>query len=72
MAISIRDVAKKINLSITTVSRALDGYDDVSEETRNKVLRTAAEMGYIPNRAARQLRRKRTPLLPHSRTTEGC
>jgi LacI family transcriptional regulator len=60
MAISIRDVAKKINLSITTVSRALDGYDDVSEETRNKVLRTAAEMGYIPNRAARQLRRKRT------------
>lgn len=58
MAITIRDVAKKLNISITTVSRALDGYDDVSEETRQIVVQTAHEMGYIPNQAARQLRRR--------------
>lgn len=57
---TIRDVAKRLNLSITTVSRALDGYSDVAEDTRQKVIETAQEMGYVPTRAARQLRRKRT------------
>jgi len=57
--VRIRDVAKQLNLSITTVSRALDGYDDVAEQTRQLVVRTAQEMGYTPNRAARQLRRRR-------------
>jgi LacI family transcriptional regulator len=59
MTVTIREVAKRLNLSITTVSRALDGYDDVAEETRQLVIRTAREMGYTPNRAARQLRRKK-------------
>lgn len=56
--VRIRDVARQLNLSITTVSRALDGYNDVAEHTRQLVVRTAQEMGYTPNRAARQLRRK--------------
>ncbi len=60
MRTTIRDVAHRLNLSITTVSRALDGYDDVSEDTRKLVTETAQEMGYAPNRAARQLRRQRT------------
>ncbi len=55
----IRDVAKKLKLSITTVSRALDGYDDVAESTRELVIKTARQMGYTPNRAARQLRRQK-------------
>jgi DNA-binding LacI/PurR family transcriptional regulator len=63
MPVTIRDVAKQLNLSITTVSRALDGYSDVAEETRDLVKRTANEMGYVPNRAARQLRRKRSDAL---------
>jgi LacI family transcriptional regulator len=56
---TIRDVAKKLNLSITTVSRALDGYDDVAEQTRDLVIETAKKMDYVPNRAARQLRRQK-------------
>lgn len=56
----IRDVAKKLKLSITTVSRALDGYDDVAEQTRDLVVKTARQMGYSPNRAARQLRRQKS------------
>ncbi|MEL7642746.1 MAG: LacI family DNA-binding transcriptional regulator [bacterium] len=58
--VSIRDIARHLNLSITTVSRALDGYPDVSNRTRVRILETAAEMGYVPNQAARQLRRRKT------------
>jgi LacI family transcriptional regulator len=60
MPITIRDVAKYLNLSITTVSRALDGYPDVSETTRQRVIQATRELGYLPNRAARQLRRNCT------------
>jgi LacI family transcriptional regulator len=59
MPVTIHEVAKRLKISITTVSRALDGYDDVAEETQQQVIRTAREMGYTPNRAARQLRRKK-------------
>lgn len=60
MKITLRDVANRLNLSTTTVSRALDGYDDVAESTRKLVIETSQEMGYAPNRAARQLRRRQT------------
>jgi LacI family transcriptional regulator len=56
---TIRDVAKKLNLSITTISRALDGYDDVATQTKERVIKTANDMGYVPNRAARQLRKQK-------------
>lgn len=59
MSRTIRDVAEQLHLSITTVSRALDGYADVSPETRRRVIETAREMGYAPSRAARQLRKRR-------------
>ena len=58
MPFTIRDIAKKLDLSITTVSRALDGYSDVSESTRSRVIQAAQEMGYTPSSAARQLRRR--------------
>ena len=59
MVVTIRDIAKKLGLSIGAVSRALDGYPDISDETRQRVILAAKEMGYVPNRAARQLRRKK-------------
>lgn len=59
MTANIHDVAKRLRLSITTVSRALDGYDDVAESTRQRVVEVARAMGYVPSRAARQLRRQR-------------
>jgi LacI family transcriptional regulator len=58
MPVNIRDLAERLNLSITTVSRALDGYHDVSPETRRRVIEAAQEMGYSPSRAARQLRKQ--------------
>ncbi|MFC7441561.1 LacI family DNA-binding transcriptional regulator [Laceyella putida] len=60
---TIKDVAKKAGVSITTVSRALNGYPDVNEETRKKIERVAAELGYSPNMAARSLVMKKTKTL---------
>ncbi len=60
MKVTIRQIAEKLNLSIAAVSRALDGYPDISAETRQRVLDVAQEMGYVPNRAARQLRRQKS------------
>ncbi len=67
---TIKDVARVLNLSITTVSRALDGYDDVAQGTRELVVRTARELGYTPNRAARQLRRQRSETIGYILPTE--
>jgi len=59
MPVTIRDIAKNLGLSIAAVSRALNGYPDISEETRQRVVQAAKDMGYVPNRAARQLRRRK-------------
>jgi LacI family transcriptional regulator len=59
MPVTIRDIARKLKLSIGAVSRAMDGYPDISEETRQRVVQMAEKMGYVPNQAARQLRRKK-------------
>lgn len=53
----MRDVSRATGLSMFTVSRALSGGDGVSTESREQVLKTARELGYIPNRAAQELRR---------------
>ncbi|WP_123041980.1 LacI family DNA-binding transcriptional regulator [Cohnella candidum] len=61
--VTIKDIAKKAGVSITTVSRALNGYDDVNETTRRKVTELAQQMGYSPNMAARSLIMKKTKTL---------
>ena len=60
---SLRTLAKSLNLSITTVSRALDGYPDVSEKTRQRVKEAADASGYTPNAAARRLRKGTTEVV---------
>ena len=54
---TLRALADSLGLSITTVSRALDGYDDVSQRTRERVQKAALEAGYRPNPTARRLRK---------------
>ena len=46
---NIKELAKKLGLSITTVSRALGGYSDVSEKTRERVKKFAIKYQYSPN-----------------------
>lgn len=61
--VTIKDIAKQAGVSITTVSRALNGHDDVNEATRRKVADIAQQMGYSPNMAARSLIMKKTKTL---------
>ncbi len=55
MAIDLKQLAAQLKLSPTTVSRALNGYSDVSETTRQRVAAAAKEAGYEPSPAARRL-----------------
>jgi DNA-binding LacI/PurR family transcriptional regulator len=57
---SIRDLAHHLNISIGTVSRALNGRSDVNAETRQRVLAAAAKLNYSPNQSGRNLRRGAT------------
>ena len=62
-AITIRDVASKAGVSVTTVSRVLNGKDDISAETVKKVLAVVQELGYASSLAARGMRSHRTNLI---------
>lgn len=58
--ITIKDVARKLGVSISTVSRAFNDKYDIRKETRTKILRVAHEMGYRPNPIARKLIQQKT------------
>lgn len=60
MSVTIKDIAKKANISYPSVSRALSGKPGVSSKTREKVLKIAKEMNYQPNALARSLVQNRT------------
>lgn len=59
----IRRLAQHLDISIGTVSRALNGRPDVNEETRKRVLEAAAELGYVPNQSGRSLRQGTTNII---------
>jgi DNA-binding LacI/PurR family transcriptional regulator len=62
-AVNIHDLARHLNVSIGTVSRALNGRSDVSAETRRRVLEAAEELGYSPNQSGRSLRQGATGMI---------
>ena len=57
---TINDIAKALDVSKSTVSKALNGYPDVAAETHARVLEAAAELGYRPSAAAQSLSLGRT------------
>lgn len=54
----MRTLASELGLSLSAVSKALNGYPDIGPETREQVLLKAKELGYRPNNLARSLARK--------------
>lgn len=58
--VSMKEIAKRCNVSIATVSKAINDYSDIGEETKSFILKTASEMGYLPNSSARALKTKRS------------
>lgn len=71
VTITLKDIARRVNRSVTTVSRALHDYDDVNEETRELVKRTARELGYMPNVVAQRLQKRRADTLGLILSTSG-
>ena len=59
----IRQLAEHLDISIGTVSRALNGKPDVNEETRRRVLEAAEQLGYVANQAGRSLRKGATGII---------
>jgi LacI family transcriptional regulator len=57
---TIKDIAKRLNISISTVSRALRNASDVNSETKKAVTELSEELNYQPNRLALSLRQKQT------------
>lgn len=63
MGNNLKAIAEELNLSISTVSRAINNTGRVSEETRRMVMDTARKHNYTPNRVAQSLRKKRTNMV---------
>jgi LacI family transcriptional regulator len=57
---TIRDVARRARLSVATVSRALNGFDNVSEQAKRQVAEAVRELGYVPHAGARSLSLSKT------------
>ncbi len=58
--ITLHDLATKLNISVSTVSKALKGYSDVSAKTRKAVIDLAKELNFTPNIVASNLRTQQT------------
>lgn len=62
-AVTIRDVASQAGVSVTTVSRVLNGKDDISDETNRRVLAIVQDLGYVSSLAARGMRSHKLNLI---------
>lgn len=52
--VTIKDIANRLGVSVSTVSKGLNGASDISEELRQIVLDTAVEMGYSTKRSKKR------------------
>ncbi|MFC5704098.1 LacI family DNA-binding transcriptional regulator [Cohnella faecalis] len=61
--VSIKDIAKKAGVAVSTVSYALNGSDKITEETTARILAIANEMNYVPHAAARSLKKQQSHMI---------
>ena len=70
-AITIKDIAKALGISTSTVSRALRDSYEISPETKQLVLECAEKLNYRPNPIALSLKERRSRSCPTSWTNSG-
>ncbi len=62
-SVTIKDIAKMLGISKSTVSRALSEHSDVNAETRQRVPEVAQKLNYSPNTLALNLKQQRTNII---------
>lgn len=72
MRTTIKDVAREAGVSLTTVSHALNGYKDVNENTRRRILEIAKRLDYVPNENGRALGGRPKKILAFMLVGELC
>ena len=60
---TLRTIAEMTGLAVTTISRALNNAPELAQDTRERVQKIAAEIGYLPDRAALRLKTGRTNVI---------
>ena len=61
--VTLKQIAEVAGVSVNTVSRALNGKPDINENTRQRVLKVAKQLGYVPNRSALSLKKQKTHIV---------
>jgi len=61
--VTLKDLAKELNVSITTVSKAINNHPDISEKRKREILSYAQEANYVPNAIAKNLRKQSSALV---------
>lgn len=55
--ITIKDIAKRCGVGVSTVSRAMNNHPDINQETKHMIMEVIREVGFVPNNSARNLKR---------------
>lgn len=58
--VTLKDIAREMNMSVSTISRAMNNAFDINKETRERILKKAKEMGYHPNPIAQRLHNQKS------------
>ena len=61
--VTIKDIAKALEVSPSTVSRALSDHPDISDSTKDKIIQKANSLNYNPNTIAQSLKSNRTKII---------
>lgn len=61
--VTLKDIADRLNVSITTVSKALNSHPDISKERRKEILDLVEKLNYVPNTMAKNLRSRKTKFI---------